>query len=193
MTRTHLLLAAVAASFLSLGGGVAVAAPTTAPISAPVPGPKQQIEHLGLSGGLFQTVSGTPRCFTGGGTEAANFPVPRGAQVVGLTAYVIDSEGQAGVSVELNRHSLVSGGTYRMGSAYTSGTPGETTLTIVASPAGVLDEPSSVNVSVAVGDGTCFKGAEVHFLSNTAAAQPAGTARAPEPTVTAVAPDGAVR
>lgn len=185
MSRS-LLAVAVATGVLAFGGAVAVAAPTA------VPGPKQPIEHLGLSGGLFDNASGDPGCFAGAGTKSASFPAPRGAMVTGLTAYVIDSTTTAGISVSLNRHDLTSGGTFRLGNAFTAGSPGATTLTLEPSPGVVLAEPSSVNVDVSVGKGTCLKGVEVHFIRNgAAAAQPTTAARVPEPTVTAVRPDAA--
>ena len=70
-----------AAGVLALGGTVALAAPTTpaSPTEAAsaLPGPKQPIEHLGLSGGLFADTSGEPGCFGASGTKSASFPVPR--------------------------------------------------------------------------------------------------------------------
>lgn len=196
MSRS-LLVAAAAAGVLALGGTVALAAPTTpaSPTEAAsaLPGPKQPIEHLGLSGGLFADTSGEPGCFGASGTKSASFPVPRGALVTGLTAYVIDSTATAGVSVSLNRHDLTSGGTFRLGNAFTSGSPGSTTLVIEPSPGVLLTDASSVNVDVAVGKSTCLKGVEVHFIRDGAAGAQPTTARAPEPTVTATRPDGAVR
>ena len=64
-----LAVAAAAAAVLAVGG-VAFAAPTTSPTvptpitpTAAAPGPKQPIEHLGLSGGYFDKKSGNPGCF----------------------------------------------------------------------------------------------------------------------------------
>ena len=191
---------AAAAAVLAVGG-VAFAAPTASPTlptpiapTAAAPGPKQPIEHLGLSGGYFDKKAGTPGCYTGAGTFGASFPVPRGALITGLTAYAVDGQANGNVYVALNRHDLASGGTYRLGTANTTGTPGEVTIDIKLNPAVAVSAPSSTNVDVTVADGTCFKGAEVHFIRNPApvvAPTPNPTAARPEPTATALAPDGA--
>lgn len=194
MIRPRTLAAVAAAGLLACGATVAVAAPTSSPAPTSVPGPKQPIEHIGLSGGLFQNTLGEPGCFGSSGSKGASFPLPRGALVTGLTAYVYDSSTTAGISVSLDRHSLVSGGTYRLGSAFTTGAPGRGTLAIDLDPGVLLEEPSSVNVNVTIGKSTCLTGAEVHFIRNGAAvAQPATGARVPEPTATAAGPDGVVR
>lgn len=182
------LAAALAAGAIALMGVVAVATPSA------IPGPKQPVEHLGLSGGLFQDTVGEPGCFGASGTKSASFPVPRGAMVTGLTAYVVDSSTTAGMGVTLNRHDLATGGTFRLGNVFTTGSPGSTTMAMELSPGVLLSEASSVNVDVTVGKSTCLKGVEVHFIRNgAAAAQPTIAPRAPEPTVTAAQPDGAPR
>jgi hypothetical protein len=194
MIRSHTVATVAAAGLLACGATVAVAAPTSSPAPTSVPGPKQPIEHLGLSGGLFQALVGEPDCYASGGIAMASFPVPRGGLVTGVTAYVTDGSSTARINVALNRHSLVSGGTYRLGAVYTTGAPGSTELSVDLDPGVLISEASSVNVEVTVGKGTCFRGAEVHFIRNGAAvAQPIGAARAPEPTVTAAGPDGALR
>ncbi len=195
-----LAVAAAAAAVLAVGG-VAFAAPTTGPTvptpvtpTAAAPGPKQPIEHLGLSGGYFDKKSGNPGCFTGAGTLGASFPVPRGALITGLTAYATDSQANGNVFVTLNRHDLASGGTYRLGTANTTGAPGTVTVEIKLNPAVSVNVPSSTNVDVTVGDGTCFKGAELHFIRNpasVAAPPPDPTAARPQPTRMALAPDSA--
>lgn len=193
MTRTR-ILAALAAGVLTVGGGVAVAAPTSAAGPTSVPGPKQPIEHLGMSGDLFQVAGGNPACYGSGGTRLASFPVPRGALVTGVTAYVVDGSATAGSGVDLMRHSLDSGASYWLGSASTAGAPGDTTMSVELDPGVLMAEASSLNVYVRVGKANCLKGAEVHFIRNGAAvAPPTGSARAPEPTATAVEPDGALR
>ena len=200
MYRPRTVIAAASAA-LALGGFV-LAAPTAgstvmpaiAPTTAAVPAPKQPIEHLGLSGGYFDKKSGNPGCYTGQGTFGASFPVPRGAQITGVTAYANDSQSPGNLFVALNRHDLASGGTYRLGSASTTGAPGETVVEIKLNPAVALTVPSSTNVDVTVADGICFKGAEVHFIRNpapTLSPTSEATAARPEPTRTAVAPDGA--
>lgn len=182
------LAAALAAGAITLTGVVAVATPPA------IPGPKQPVEHLGLSGGLFQNAIGEPECFGASGVKSASFPVPRGAMVTGLTAYVVDGSATAGVGVSLNRHDLTTGGTFRLGNVFTTGSPGTTTLAIDLKPGVLLSEASSMNVDVTVGKSTCLKGVEVHFIRNGAAvAQPTSAPRAPEPTATAVQPDGAPR
>jgi len=109
-------------------------------------------------------------------------------------AYANDSQPTGSMYVALNRHDLASGGTYRLGSASTVGAPGDTVVEIKLNPALALTAPSSTNVDVTVADGICFKGAEVHFIRNPApvvAPTSNPTALRPEPTRTAVAPDGA--
>jgi hypothetical protein len=129
MYRT-LSVAQAAAAVLAVAG-VAVAAPSASPIAptpiaptAAAPGPKQPIEHLGLSGGYFDKKSGTPGCYTGAGAYGASFPVPRGALITGLTAYAVDGQANGNVFATLNRHDLTSGGTYRLGSANPTGSLG---------------------------------------------------------------------
>lgn len=199
MYRTF-AVAAAAAAVLAVGG-IAFAAPTGSPtVPAPIaptaaaPGPKQPIEHIGLSGGYFDKKSGNPGCYTGAGTFGASFPVPRGALVTGVTAYATDTQANGNVFVALNRHDLASGGTYRLGTANTTGSPGTVTVEIKLNPAVAVNVPSSINVDVTVADGTCFKGAELHFIRNPApvvAPTPDPTAVRPEPTRTALAPDSA--
>ena len=195
MSRS-LAVAAVSACVLAFGGAVALAAPTTppgpVPTPVPVPGAKEPVESIGLSGGLFNVTSGAPGCYGSGGTSMAGFPVPRGAVVTGVTAYVVDSFPDRGIAVSLNRHDLTTGGTYRLGNASTSGAPGSATVAIALRPGVRIDKASSVNVDVTVGKGTCFKGAEVHFIrgGTAPAPEPTATARAAEPTVTGARPDG---
>lgn len=110
-------VAAAAVAVLAVVG-LALATPTASPTvptpiapTTAVPGRKQPIEHLGLSGGYFDDKSGNPGCYTGAGTQGASFPVPRGALITGLTAYAVDGLANANVSVTLNGHDLASGGT----------------------------------------------------------------------------------
>jgi len=88
-----------AASAVLAIGGIVLAAPTASPTVMPsnaptaaVVGPKQTIEHIGLSGGYFDKKSGNPGCYTGQGTFGGSFPVPRGALITGLMAYANDSQ-----------------------------------------------------------------------------------------------------
>jgi hypothetical protein len=173
----------------ALGLTVAVSAMAASATSATVPGPRQPVEHLSISGANFDVRSGTPGCFTGGGSMGANFAVPRGAMVTGATLYVIDTVSPGSIFGELDRHQLSSGGSYRLGTG-SSTVNGTSTVDIVVDPGYVLAPAEAVNLIVTIPSGACFKGAEVHFIRNpssTAGATAPG-ARPAMPT-TAIAPD----
>ena len=170
---------------LTIGGAAAAqAAPT------PVPGPKVPIEHVGVSGTHFSTRSGTPGCFSGAGSVHHGYEVPRGATIIGLTAYVVDTLPNKSISVELSRHNFASGGTYVL--AKGNSIDGyDTTIDLKVDPGYVLATGEGVNVVVTVSGGVCFKGAELHYLGPGENSSPDSVSRqAPE---TDVAPDGTDR
>jgi hypothetical protein len=168
--------ATLAAAALALGG-----ANPAGGEGAPLPGPKQPTEHAAISGGFFQVKSGKPGCFTGAGTLGAPFPVPRGAVVTGATVYVIDGQTSANLFVTVNRHDMTSGATSELVRANTTGVAGTTTLELVIAGGAVLGPGQAINMSVTVGDGTCFKGAEVHYLRSAATSTLRMADRAPVP------------
>ena len=173
---------AIAAATIALAAG-ASAAP------AAVPGPREPIEHLGLSGANFHTRSGTPGCFSGGGSVGAGFPVPRGAMVTGATLYVIDSSPTVKVFGELSVHDFTTGATHTLGTAGST-VNGTSTMEIVVDPGYVLTTGQAVNLVVTIGSGTCFKGAEVHFIRNPMTTTTSSASRSGEPTpAPALAPD----
>lgn len=155
---------------------LALACVSTAALGAPAPGPKQPLEHAAISGGFFQVKSGKPGCFTGGGTFGAPFPVPGGAVVTGATVYVIDGQTNTNIFATLNKHDMTSGATTEIARGNTNGIAGTTTFELVAQGGAVVGPGQAVNMSVTVGDGTCFKGAEVHYLRE-AGSTAASTAR----------------
>jgi hypothetical protein len=157
---------------------LALASVSAAAVGAPVPGPKQPLEHAAISGGLFQVKSGKPGCFTGSGTFAAPFPVPGGAVVTGATVYVIDGQTSTNIFATLNKHDMTSGATSELARGNTSGIAGTTTIELVAVGGAIVASGQAVNMSVTVGDGTCFKGAEVHYL-RTPSSTPGSTAEQP--------------
>jgi hypothetical protein len=108
--------------------------------------------------------SGSPGCFTGAGTLGSPFAVPGGAVVTGATVYVIDGQTTANVFAALNKHDMTSGGTFELARGNTTGVAGTTKLELVVQGGAVLATGQAINMSVTVGDGTCFKGAEVHYL-----------------------------
>ena len=178
-----LTFAATAAVALTVGATATSAAVTVSPTatSTAVPGPRQPVEHLGISGANFHTRSGNPGCYTGSGSVGTGFAVPRGAMVTGVTVYVIDSSSSASIYGELTHHSFTNGASYRLGTASSTGT-GTSTLDIVVDPGYVVAPGEAVNLVVTIGSGTCLKGAEVHFIRNPSAAPASGPARAPQPT-----------
>jgi hypothetical protein len=105
-----------------------------------------------------------PRCFTGAGTLGSPFAVPGGAVVTGATVYVIDGQTTANVFAALNKHDMTSGGTFELARGNTTGMAGTTKLELVVDGGAVLATGQAINMSVTVGEGTCFKGAEVHYL-----------------------------
>ena len=173
---SHAAAAAAAVAALGLGCNAVVAQ-----TSASLPGQKQPIEHIAISGAMFKVADGTPGCYGGAGTVASAFPVPRGALLIGATAYVIDPFDDGKIGVELNRHDLVTGGTVRLATAFTQGASGHSTLELKPSQPVLLDGPHAVNITVRVGSVTCFKGAEVHFIRNGLAAVGATAQASDEP------------
>jgi hypothetical protein len=155
-------------------GALAVSAASAT--SAAVPGPRQPVEHLSISGANFDVRSGNPGCYTGGGSVGANFAVPRGAMVTGATLYVIDNVSPGSIFGELDRHQFSNGGSYRLGYGKST-VDGTSTVDIVVDPGYVLAPAEAVNLIVSIPDGTCFKGAEVHFIRD-----PSPTAGAAMPT-----------
>lgn len=178
------LLAATATITISAAAAVALGSPA----AAAVPGPKEPIEHAGISGAHFFTRSGAPGCFTGGGSVGAGFPVPAGARVVGATLYVIDGEPTRTIFGELDRHNFTSGGTFTLGKGSSAGGTG--TIDIRLDPGYVVGPDEAVNLIVTIGDGTCFKGGEVHFVRSPSAPPPASRQSAPVP-APGLKPDGA--
>jgi hypothetical protein len=164
------LAVAIAASTVSVAA-VASAAPT----APAVPGPRQPVEHLSLSGANFIARSGNPGCFTGAGSLGAGFAVPRGAMVTGATLFVIDTSPTKQIFGDLSYHDLTSGGTFLLKSGG-SGLAGTTTKTVELAPAEghVLTTGQAVNLSITIGDGTCLKGAEVHFVRDPDVSDQAG-------------------
>ena len=151
-------IAATALVALTLGGAAATAAPV------PVPGPKQPIERLSISGGLYKVHYGDPGCFTGKGNLGAAYAVPAGATLLGATVYATDILDAPFVSATLNNHSLVTGSTSQLAQGFTKGKPGTTTLELVPKTAVTLGPAEAINISINVSEGTCFKGAEVRFI-----------------------------
>ena len=137
-----------------------------------MPGPKHPIERLSISGGLFKVHYGNPGCFTGKGNLGAAYAVPAGATLLGATIYAVDTFDAPVVSATLNNHSLVTGSTAQLASGFTKGVPGTTTFELVPKTAVTLGPAEAVNISVNVGDGTCFKGAEVRFIRGPVPAAP---------------------
>lgn len=184
-------LAATAAVALTVGATATSAAVTVGPTatSTAVPGPRQPVEHLGISGANFHTRSGNPGCYTGSGSVGTGFAVPRGAMVTGVTLYVIDSSSTVSIHGELTHHSFTNGGSYLLGTATSTGT-GTSTMDIVVDPGYVVAPGEAVNLVVTIGSGTCLKGAEVHFVRNPSAASTsaAGAASAAQPTEAAAQP-----
>ena len=68
----------------------------------PGSGPKQPIERLSISGGLYKVNYGNPGCFTGEGNLGAAYAVPAGATLLGATIYAVDSFDVPVVSATLN-------------------------------------------------------------------------------------------
>jgi hypothetical protein len=163
--RSRLLSGSIAAATLAAAAALALGG-AAATAGEPVPGPRQPVQHVAVSGGLFQVKSGKPGCFTGAGTVASPFPIPAGVLITGATVHLIDSQPGANISAALNRHDLASGGTFELGRATSSGTPGTAQLEITIAGGARLDPGQALNMGVTVGDGTCFKGAEVHYLAD---------------------------
>jgi hypothetical protein len=161
--RSATITAAVAA--LGLGGITAAA-----PLDPLLPGPKQPIEHIGVSGGFFKAESGNPACFSGTGSASSDFPVPRGALLIGATLYVIDSFATGSIGGSLNRHDFATGATFPLAAAVTDGAPGNAVLELKPAQPALLSASQGVHIRVNVGPSTCLKGAEVHFIRNGAAA-----------------------
>jgi hypothetical protein len=180
----HLALA-TAALALTLTGSAAAAT------LVPPPGPKVPIEHIGVSGAHFSVRSGTPGCYTGAGSMHHGYEVPRGATVVGLTAYVVDTQAGGSIYVELSRHNFATGGSYTL--AKGNSVDGyNTTVDLKVNPGYTLAEGEGVNVIVSVPSGVCFKGAELHYLPPGVPANPAGAQRQTQAQPTElVAPDAA--
>ena len=183
---TRLLAAAATASITAAAAALTLA--VSGPAAATVPGPKEPIEHAGISGAHFFKRSGTPGCFTGGGSVGAGFPVPAGARLVGATLYVIDSQPNRAILGELDRHNFTSGGTFTLGKGTSA--DGTETIEIGLDPGYVVGPDEAVNLIVTIGDGTCFKGGEVHFVRSPSAPPPASRQSAPAP-VPGLKPDGA--
>ncbi len=180
------LAVATAALALSLGGAAAAQA---API--PVPGPKVPVEHLGFSGAQFNVRSGTPRCFTGGGSMGLGYPIPAGATVTGLTAYVIDGQTPGLIHVELSRHDFATGASHILATG-DSVNGDNTTVELKVAGGHTVAIGEGVNVVVTLASGTCFKGATMHYLAPGVSATADGSAqrRRAEP---GLAPDGSTR
>jgi hypothetical protein len=178
----------LAAAAALIGAAAALAVALGGPAAAAVPGPKEPIEHVGISGAHFFTRSGTPSCFGAAGSVGAGFPVPAGAMVVGATLYTIDSSPTAHVFGELVRHNFTSGGTFRLGSAASTGGTG--TVEIGVDPGYVLGPDEAVNLIITKPAGACFKGGEVHFVRKPAAPPAAAREGAPAP-VAGFGPDAA--
>jgi hypothetical protein len=182
--RLALITAALA---LTLGGSAAAA--QAAPV--PVPGPKVQIEHIGVSGAHFSVRSGKPGCYSGAGSMHHGFEVPRGATIIGVTAYVVDIQPVGSIHVELSRHNFASGGSYLL-AAGNSVNGYNTTVDLSVNPGYTLGAGEGVNVIVDIPDGTCFKGAELHYLPANVNPTPDGSALRQVP-AQSVADDGGVR
>ena len=184
MTR---LLAAAATASITAAAALTLA--VSGPAAAAVPGPKEPIEHAGIGGAHFFKRSGTPGCFTGGGSVGAGFPVPAGARLVGATLYVIDSQPNRGDLRRARPAQLHQ--RWHLHPWARAPVPTAPERSRSASTRGTSSSPDeAVNLIVTIGDGTCFKGGEVHFVRSPSAPPPASRQSAPAP-APGLKPDGA--
>ena len=153
------LAATLVALALAAAGGSTVAHAA----SAPVPGPRQRIEHVAVSGAQFGVRSGTPQCYTGAGAVHRGFEIPAGSTLLGLTAYVVDGQSPASIHVELQRHDLATGGSYVLAKG-DSVNGQDTTIEAKIADGHVVGTAEGVNAVVTIPSGTCFKGAVLHYL-----------------------------
>lgn len=181
----RLAVALATVAIVTGAGASAQAAPT------PLPGPRVPIEHIGVSGAHFSQRSGNPGCYTGAGSVHHGFEVPRGATILGVTAYVVDTQTVGSISVELSRHDFASGGSYLLAKG-NSVNGYDTTVDLKLSSGYTVSTGEGVNVVVSIPDGTCFKGAELHYLPAGVNPTPDGARQAPSSPDTKPdsAPDG---
>ena len=144
---------------------LALAALGGSAVSASVPGPRQPIEHISVSGANFNVRSGNPGCCTGAGSLGFGYRVPRGAMITGATVYIIDTSPTAAVFAELFRHDFATGASGTLDCGVSSGTTTDQ-IELTVDPGYVVTAGQAINVVVTVASGTCFKGAEVHYIAH---------------------------
>ncbi len=164
---TAVVIATVLA--LAVGGGSAgsTALPDRVATDHSVPGPKQPIDTIGISGAQFHVRSGDPHCHTGAGSLGSGFPVPRGAMVIGATVYHIDGSTTSSVYGELSRHNFTTGGSHILAKGTSPvATSGSGRLELNVASGYVMTEGEAINMVVSFASGSCLKGVEVHYIAH---------------------------